>query len=145
MWGTARSWLIWSKTLLPETIILSDREIQIQLDTGRLGGRVYGIIRTWANDEWPSIWSDMIQQYPIKCIQLKCKIQCNTILGRDEGSDMEGYCGARSESGQGSPCKPCYGSLFPQQTPIPRLQMDPMEMNESWMGWQLGERLKVLM
>jgi len=64
MWGTGRSWLIsWNKIVAWEihTVWL---QYTMQRDAGRIGQRVYGIIRTRANDEWPSIWSDYIQQFP---------------------------------------------------------------------------------
>jgi hypothetical protein len=64
----------------------------MQLDTGRIGGRVYGIIHTVANDECPSLWSDIIQQFPFKCLQVETATRCATIFGRNEGSYREGGC-----------------------------------------------------
>jgi len=82
------------KKLWPEETILSDRDIPMQLDAGDIGRRVYGIIRTGANYEWPSICSDIIQQFPFQCLQVETGIQCETIFGGNEGSYREGYCRA---------------------------------------------------
>jgi hypothetical protein len=50
--------------LLSERTILSDWVIQMQLDGGRIGKTVSGIIRTGANNEWPSISPDFIKHFP---------------------------------------------------------------------------------
>jgi hypothetical protein len=66
----------------------------MQLDTGRIGQREYGIIRIGVNDECPSIWLDFIQQFPCKCLQVETGTQYETTFGRNEGSNREGYCRA---------------------------------------------------
>jgi len=46
----------------------------------------------------------MIQQFPFKCLQVETGTQCKPIVGRNEGSDREGYCGALNETGEGNYC-----------------------------------------
>jgi len=133
------------RKLWPERTILSNCVMQMQLDSGRIGRRVYGIIRTGADDEWPSIWSDIVQQFPFKCLQVETGTRCATIFDRNEGSDREGYCRAHNETSQGNPRELCYGKLCPKLIRILRLWRDLMKMKEWWMTRQAGKRLIVLM
>jgi hypothetical protein len=81
----------------------------MQHDTGKLGRRVFGIICTWANDESPYIWSDIIQQFPLNCFQVETGTRCEDVIGRTEGNEREGYCGARTETDLGNPHQPRSG------------------------------------
>jgi hypothetical protein len=75
----------------------------MQHDAGRIGQTVYGIIRTGANNECPSIWSDMKHQLPSKLLQVETGTRCETIFGKNEGSYVEGHYRARNETCQGTP------------------------------------------
>jgi len=90
--------LLWS-----ERTILTDCDILMPLDVGSVEGRVYGIIRTQVNDECPSIWSDFLQQFPFKCLQVETRTQWEIILVEIKYSCNEGYCPACMETSQGNP------------------------------------------
>jgi len=53
LWGD--DWFF-QENVLPDRTILSDWVIQMQLESRRIGGRVYGIIHTGVNAHWPSVW-----------------------------------------------------------------------------------------
>jgi len=52
----------------------------MQLDAGRIRRRVYGILRTRVNDEWPSILSDFKQQSLSNAFKLKLQHNVNLFL-----------------------------------------------------------------
>ena len=68
----------------------------MQLDAGRIGRTVCGVIRTGANDQWRFIWSDIVKQFPFKCHQVETGTRCEAMFGGNAGGYREGYCGARN-------------------------------------------------
>jgi hypothetical protein len=66
----------------------------MQFDPERIEQREYGIIRIHRNHKSPTIWLDFRPQFPFKYLQVGTGTQYETIVIRNQGSYMEGYCEA---------------------------------------------------
>lgn len=80
MWSTGTSWLISLKKNSPNRAILLACDITMHLEAGKIGRRMYGIIQTQGNDEWPHQRADLIELLHSWCIQVETGIYWKQFL-----------------------------------------------------------------
>ena len=124
-------------------MILSDCDVQMQHNAGRIGPRVYWIIRTGANYECPSIGSDFIPQCPSNALKLKLGYNLNLLL-----EEMKAATGRDIAEQVIRPVKLIPASLdrvchAPLLICIVSLCREQMKIIEWWMRKQAGKRLIV--